>query len=63
MNKSNEDMLLKEALTRKLAHLNPEAFWREIKARNSCNTPLPSSIEGISCRTESVDLWRKRLLF
>ena len=34
-----KNALRKEALTKKLAELNPEAFWREIKTINNCNTP------------------------
>ena len=55
--KNNENILRKE----KLAELNPEAFWREIKTINNCNTPLPSSIEGVSGGKEIIDLWRKHL--
>ena len=43
----------------KFTELNPEAFWREINSINNCNTPLPSSIEGVSGEKEIVDLWRK----
>jgi len=46
--KNNENALGKEALAKKLAEFNHEAFWREIKTMNNCNTPLPSSIEGVS---------------
>ena len=54
-----KNALRKEALAKKLAELNPEAFWHEIKTINNCNTPLPSSIEGVSGGKEIVDLWRK----
>ena len=57
--KNNENALRKEALAKKFTELNPEAFWREIKTINNCNTPLPSSIEGVSGGKEIVDLWRK----
>ena len=57
--KNNENALRKEALAKKVTELNPEAFWREIKSINNCNTPLPSSIEGVSGEKEIVDLWRK----
>ena len=46
--KKNENMLRKEALAKKLADLNPKAFWSEIKKMNNCKTPLPTSIEGVS---------------
>ena len=36
--KNDENMLRKEALVKKLAELNPEAFWREIRTINKCNT-------------------------
>ena len=45
---------------KKLTELNPEAFWREIKTLNNCNTPLPSSIEGVSGGKEIVDIWCKK---
>ena len=51
-------MLRKEAVAKKLADLNPEAFWREIRTINNINTSLPSSIEGVSGGKEIVDLWR-----
>ena len=57
--KINENILRREALAKKLAELNPEAFWREINIINNCNIPLPSSIEGVSGGKEIVDLWRK----
>ena len=41
-------MLHKETLAKILTDLNTEAFWREIRTINNCNTPLPSSIEGVS---------------
>ena len=53
---AGENMLREEALAKKLADLNPEAFWREIRNINNCNTPLPSSIESVSCGEEIVDL-------
>ena len=56
--KNNENILRKEALAKELPELNPEAFWREIKTINNCNTPLPSSIEGVSGGKEIVDLWQ-----
>ena len=59
--KNNENALRKEALAKKLTELNPEAFWREIKTINKCNTPLPSSFEGVSGGKEIVDLWCKHL--
>ena len=37
--KNNENMLRKEALAKKLADLNPKAFWSEIKNMNNCKTP------------------------
>ena len=55
--KNNVNALRKEALAKKLAKLNPEAFWREIKTINNCNTPLLSSIEGVSGGKKIVDLW------
>ena len=48
--------LPKEALVKKLVDLNPDNFWREIKTINNCNTPLPSSIEGVSGRKVIVDI-------
>ena len=60
--KNNETALRKEALDNKFTELNPDAFWREIKSINNCNTPLPSSIEGVSGEKEIVDLWRKHFL-
>lgn len=57
--KNNENVLRKEALAKKLAGLNPEDFWREIKTINNCNTLLPCSIEGVSGSKEIVELWRK----
>ena len=57
--RNNENMLRKEALAKKLAELNSEAFSGEIRTIKNCNTPLPSSIEGVSSGKEIVDIWRK----
>ena len=46
--KINENVLHTKALAKKLAELNPKAFWHEIKTINNCNTPLPVSVEGVS---------------
>ena len=51
---NNENMLRKEALAKKLADLNPKAFWSEIKNMNNCKTPLPTSIEGVSGEEQIV---------
>ena len=51
--KNNEKALRKETVAEKLAELNPEAFWREFKTINNCNTHLPSSTEGVSGGKES----------
>ena len=56
--KNNENMLRKEALAKKLADLNPKAFWSEIKNMNNCKTPLPTSIEGVSGGVQIVEFWR-----
>ena len=56
--KNNENKLRKEALAKKLADLNPKAFWSEIKNMNNCKTPLPTSIEGVSGRVQIVEFWR-----
>ena len=56
--KTNENMLRKEALAKKLADLNPKAFWSEIKNMNNCKTPLPTSIEGVSGGEQIVEFWR-----
>ena len=51
-------MLRKEALAKKLAELNPKAFWSEIKNMNNGKTPLPTSIEGVSGGEQIVEFWR-----
>ena len=58
--KKNENMLRKEALAKKLADLNPKAFWSEIKNMNNCKTSLPTSIEGVSGAggEQIVEFWR-----
>ena len=59
--KNNENMLRKEALAKKLADLNPKAFWSEIKNMNNCKTPLPTSTEGVSGGVQIVEFWRTHL--
>ena len=56
--KKNENMLRKEALAKKLADLNPKAFWSEINNMNNCKTPLPTSIEGVSGGEQIIEFWR-----
>ena len=48
--KNNETALRKEALAKKLAEFNPEAFWREIKIIKNCNIPLPFRIDLVEKR-------------
>ena len=45
--RSNEDVLRKESLAKKLLCINDKAFWKEIKLMNNSNLSLPNVIDGV----------------
>ena len=57
--KSNEQMLRKESLAKKLSDHDYNSFWKEIKLMNNCKTPLPTTIDGISGEANIAELWKK----
>lgn len=56
--KRHEKELVSNALANKLAVNKPENFWEGIKKINNCNTPLPSSVDGVTGADKITDLWR-----
>ena len=52
----NNENVLRTTQRHYLRNRNPEVFWREIKTIDNCNTPLPSSIEGVTGGKVIVDI-------
>ena len=56
--KSNEEVMRKDSLAKKLAGKSPKAFWDEIKRVSNNTMSLPTNIEGVTGRNNIAELWR-----
>ena len=56
--KTNDNMLRKESLAKKLCTSRPGEFWKEVKLLNNSSTPLPSNIENTVGDENIAELWR-----
>ena len=57
--KRRENALRCESLAKKMSSSSNSDFWKEIKAMNNANTPLPSSIDGVTGRCNIAEVWRE----
>ena len=46
-------------MAEKLLHCNTNGFWKEVKALNRGNMPLPCTVEGVSGQENIAELWRQ----
>ena len=57
--KRNEKQMRKESLAKKLSTLDSNSFWKEVRHMNHCNTPLPTTIDGVTGEANIAKVWRK----
>ena len=57
--KRNEKQMRKESLAKKLSTLDNSSFWKEVRHMNNCNTPLPTTIDGVTGEANIAGVWRK----
>ena len=57
--KRNEKQMRKESLAKKLSTLDNNSFWKEVRHMNHCNTPLPTTIDGVTGEANIAGVWRK----
>ncbi len=62
MIKSHENVLRRESLANKLSGMDSNSFWKEIKLLNNSNTPLLTSIEGVTGAEHNAELWKKHFM-
>ena len=55
---TNENILRKESLAKKLTNLSSNEFWKEIKVINNSKTALPCSIDNANSPEEIATLWK-----
>ena len=57
--KQHESQLRKDALANKLAQGKPDEFWKDVRLMNTCRTPLPCSIDGVSGDANIAGVWKE----